>query len=119
MSRCEMRLQLINATVTAVGETATLEVVSTPLIHEREYHIRYCVTFGRVATGAEDLSLIVGANTYPILTRNGQTVKVGMLRRRELLCLRYINPNNDVVPAHFVLLQGQHNQALKVQPPVV
>jgi len=104
--------KLLNA-VLVQGTSATITVVNTSLENEDGYKLRYCLKWTN-ATGAENLFITVNGTTYPVLTKFGNPVTIGRLRRRELLCLIFSNltdTTTGTVP-HFTLLNNLFCQAI-------
>jgi len=112
-------LQLVNATLVQ-GTSATLTVVPETFMNTCVYKLRYCVRF-QDATGTEPLIISSGATSFPVLDRFGNPVRIGRLRRRELLCLRFSNVTNGApvtVTPHFTLLNELFCQSI-ITPEVV
>ena len=105
-------LRVINATLVQ-GTSATIVVAPTALEHGDYFKLRYCVKFSD-ATGAEPLLLSIAGVIYPALDKWGNPVTIGMLRRRELLCMRFSNitTTTPTVSPHFTLFNKLFCQSI-------
>ncbi len=97
-------LQIVNASLSQ-GVSAVIETAPINLRTQGLYKIRYTIKWSD-STGIEPLQIKIGDKTYPVLSRIGELVQTRQIRKRELLCLKFVNPNSFpvIVSPHFVCL---------------
>jgi len=102
------------------GTSATVTAVPTALENKDRYKLRYCNLQFTDALGNEALLIIVNGTTYPVLTKLGNPVLLGQLRRRELLYLVFSNitATTPAVAPHFTLCNDIYCKCLRT-PPVI
>lgn len=102
---CDVDILEVQNAALVQGTSATIIVVPTSLENKELYKLRYCIKWSD-ATGAEVLFISVGGTVYPVLDCDGEPVRIGKLRRRMLLCLKFINFTSTapVINPHFRLL---------------
>lgn len=90
-------LEVENATL-VIGTSATITMAPETYTNKDKYEFRYCVDFDG-ATGAEVLSINNGTTSYPVWDSDGEPVKIGRLRRGEVLRMTFIS----TATAHFTV----------------
>jgi hypothetical protein len=110
-------LEVTGATLVQ-GTSATLTVANTTLNNRDRCGLRYNVTFTD-AIGTEPLLITTNGTTYPVLSKLGNPVAIGKLRRREPLYLVFSNitSTTPAVSPHFTLCNDIHCQCI-VTPPI-
>jgi hypothetical protein len=107
--RCDVDYLEVQGVALLQGLSATITAVPTSLENKDKYILRYCVKWTG-AIGTESLLISVGGKLYPVLTKLGNAVAIGRLRRRELLYLVFSNVSTvtPVVAPHFTLCNELH-----------
>ncbi len=111
-------LQITNASLVQ-GVSAVIETAQVELQTQRLYKLRYIIKWSD-ATGIESLQIKIGVDLYPVLSRIGELVQTRQIRKRELLCLKFVNPNSFpvIVQPHFVVLNHLFQGPIMITPTV-
>ncbi len=90
------------------GVSATIIVRDILLEDQKTYKLRHTIRWVDMF-GVEKLQLQFGLTIYPVVTRASDPAMIGQIRRRELLCLKFVNPSAfpisfpTIIPPHFVV----------------
>ncbi len=73
------------------------------LNHQDVYKFRWNLKWSE-ASGDEPIRI----NKHFVVTKQSETLKLGTIRRRELLILRFVKPSAypEILPPHFVVIGG-------------
>ncbi len=90
------------------GVSATIIVTDILLEDQKTYRLRHTIRWVDMF-GVEQLHLQFGLTVYPVVTKASESAMIGQIRRRELLCLKFVSPSAfpisfpTIIPPHFVV----------------